>query len=451
LADEQRKDGSIIEAQIALAARGHTLDAFLARTRADADSLPGGVQLLRHAASVLAAQGDQASALALWECVFDLGQALHDLPASDYLGLAAARMQAGNMRDGVELLRRMTHLPGDVYANYDLAAALLEEKRHDAEAAEFLAVLAKGVPWNASYSVRLARAQLHAGSTAKAKLQAALEPVAASGSAAYDVRVQAALVLRETGISASSNLGSEELRLLAAGKVAPEQAQQLYFAAARIAASDATQDLAKRALLLRQAIAVTPSGLSSPDGFAGSALRLRIFRAEAELGHDAAALNAIEPLLNGSYANAAQFTNNDGSVNQPADGDAYAADDSTSITAAGDEENLANLERLAPLPAKGARTEAEKLALAVQIAKVYERADRQANALPYLKLAAWLQKDEAARAELKNHIAHLQTSIALDAQNTQRRPAIRHALDQSNLVRPRLTKAEELMREEVQP
>jgi hypothetical protein len=260
--------------------------------------------------------------------------------------------------------------------------------------------------------------------------------------------------MREAGARATSNLRSEELRLLAVGKATPEQAQQPYFAAARIAASDAAQDPAKREQLLREAVAVSPSGLAIQDvsaGFAGSALRLRIFRAEAELGHDAVAFYAIEPLLNGPYSQATQFTNNDGSENQPADGDTYAAEDSISTAAAGDEENLANLERLAPLPAKGARTEAEKLALAVQIAKVYERVDRQTNALTYLKLAARLQKDDAARAELKNHIARLQTSLALDAQNTQRRPEIRHALDQSNLVRPRLTKAQELKREEVQP
>jgi hypothetical protein len=62
-----------------------------------------------------------------------------------------------------------------------------------------------------------------------------------------------------------------------------------------------------------------------------------------------------------------------------------------------------------------------------------------------------LQKDAVAREELKTHIEQIQKSLALDVQNAQRRPEIRRALDQSNLIRPRLTKAGELTSEEVQP
>ena len=460
LTDEQRKDSSILQAQIELAARSHALDAWLVRYRTDAEtlSMPGGSQLLRNAAGVLAAQGDQAGALTLWECIFDLGQAHHDLLASDYLGLAAARMQVGNVSGAVELLRRLTQLPGDVYANYDLAATLLEEKTHDAEAVEFLTVLAKGVPWNVSYAVRLARAQLHAGNAAKIKPQAVavLESVARNSSATYDIRVQAAIALREAGIgdTPNVNLGSEELRLLAAGNLTAERAQQPYFVAARMAASDATQDLTRRALLLRQAIAISPSGMPTLGSFAGSALRLKIFRAESSVKHDAAALDAIEPLLNGSYSDAAQSVSNNGSEGQAEVGDTEApsTDQNDGVpTTSGGEDSLAELERNAPLPIKEVKNDAEKLALAVQIATVYERTERLAEALPYLKLAAWLQKDNAVRAELQGRIEHIQTTLALEAQNALRRPDIRRALDQSNLIRPRLSNAADLAHEEVAP
>ena len=460
LTDEQRTDGSILQAQIELAARSHTLDAWLVRYRANSEtlSIAGGSQLLRNAAGVLATQGDQAGALALWECVFDLGQAHHDLLASDYLGLAAARLQVGNVNGAVELLRRSTQLPGDVYANYDLAAMLLEEKARDAEAVEFLTVLAKGVPWNVSYSVRLARAQLHTGSAGRIKPQAVavLESVARSSSATYDIRVQAAMALREAGIGEAPNvnLGSEELRLLATGNLTAEQAQQPYFAAARMVASETTQDLAKRALLLRQAIAISPSGLPTVGGFAGSTLRIKIFRAESSLGHDAMALDAIEPLLNGSYSDATQSASNGNSEVQPdvSDAEASIVDENDGTPAAsGGEDSLAELERSAPLPIKGARTDAEKLGLAVQIATVYERTERLADALPYLKLAAWLQNDNAARVELRSRIEKIQTALALETQNALRRPDIRRALDQSNLVRPRLSNATDLAREEVAP
>jgi Flp pilus assembly protein TadD len=464
LTDEERKDGSILQAQIELAARRHVLDAWLVRYRADAEtlSIPGGSQLLRNAAGVLATQGDQAGALALWECVFDLGQAHHDLLASDYLGLAAARLRVGNVSGAVELLRRLTQLPGDVYANYDLAATLLEEKAHDAEAVEFLTVLAKGVPWDVSYTVRLARAQLHAGNAARIKppAVAVLESVARNSGATYDIRVQAAMALREAGVGEAPNinLGSEELHLLAAGNLTAERVQQPYFVAARMVASDTTQDLTKRALLLRQTIAVSPLGMPTLGGFAGSTLRLKIFRAESNLKHDATALNAIEPLLNGSYSDTTQSVSNIGSEGQPEVGEAGTpiADENDSTPAAsGGEDSLAELERLAPLPVRttqtGAKTDAEKLALAVQIASVYERTERLAEALPYLKLAARLQKDNAAHMELRSRIEQIQTALALEAQNALRRPDIRRALDQSNLIRPRLSNAADLAHEEAAP
>jgi hypothetical protein len=211
-----------------------------------------------------------------------------------------------------------------------------------------------------------------------------------------------------------------------------------------MAAADAAHDPAMRALLLRQAIAIDPTGLPNASGFMGSELRIRIFRAEAGVGHDAAALNAIEPLLNGSYF---EVPPSPGMYDSARD----AGDGGSEIAVNDSEENPANTEQLAPLPAKGLKSDAEKLALSAQIAQVYERSGRLANALPYLRLEAWLQKDAVAREELKTHIEQIQKSLALDVQNAQRRPEIRRALDQSNLIRPRLTKAGELTSEEVQP
>jgi hypothetical protein len=346
----------------------------------------------------------------------------------------------------VEVLHRMTFLPGDVYANYDLAAALLEEKGHDAEASEFLAILAKDVPWNTAYAVRLSRARIHSNDAVNGKAVDALESATANRNAAYDVRVRAAMILREAHAGAKSP-GSAELRWLASGEVAPDQAQQPYFAAARIAAADDTHDRTKRELLLRQAISIRPNGLEDVAGFAGSVLRIRIFRAEAELGHDASALNAIEPLLNGSYSEAS--LSGGGGDDPMVDRDT--AEESSDLVPANNGERLTDLERLAPLPAKGLKNDAEKLALSVQIAQVYERGGKPASALPYLKRSAWMQKDGASRADLQRQVKQIQTTLALDTLNAQRRPEIRQGLDQSNLVRPRLTKAEEVTREEVRP
>ena len=187
---------------------------------------------------------------------------------------------------------------------------------------------------------------------------------------------------------------------------------------------------------------------------------MKIFRAEAELGHDATALNAIEPLLRGSYsqvtASAGEDENQPGNFeNLPAVSDVSTGDGVGGAAGDGQQSwtnpELANLEQMAPLPAKGVNDDAGKLVLSMQIAQVYEHSGKPANALPYLKLAAWMQSDAAARAELQKRIERIQTALTLEARNAQRMPEIRVALDQSNVVRPTLTTAEELMREQVQP
>jgi tetratricopeptide (TPR) repeat protein len=468
LPDKQQTDGEILQAQIELAARAHTLDALLARYR-ESSVGPTVSQSLRHIAGVLTAQGDHASALAIWECVFDLGQSHHDLMASDYLGLVEARLElgseAGNIQAAVEVLHRETLLPGDVYENYNLAAALLEEKGHYAEAIEFLAVPAKGVPWNASYSLRLAQAELRSGK-ARTEAKAALASIAADSSQNYDLRVQAAIALQQTSAGTEAikkaSLGSSELNLLASGKVTPQQAQQPYFAAARIAAADALGDSVKhdtaasdatqrtmRTALLRQAIAISPAGLSGPAGYTGDALRLSIFRAEAAFGHDSTALDAIQPLLDETYAYTSPTANSTSGENESSEVDA--SNDSEPDepvenldfeNSQNSDETLAKLQRLAPLPRRGLQTDAQKLALALLIARAYEHTDSPSNALPYLKLAAWLEKDATAHAELERHIDQIKTALALDSQNALRSPSIRKALDQAGIVRPRLTSAD---------
>jgi cellulose synthase operon protein C len=444
LTDEQARDGAIQMAQIVLAARSHTLDALLARYRVDSLSLlgPAGAESLRNDAGELAARGDNASALAVWECVFDLGQTHRDLMASDYLGLAEARLRVGNVPGAEELLRRMTPLSGDVYANYDLAAALLEKNGREAEAVEFLTVLAKGVPWDAAYQLRLARAQLHAGA-AKPQAVAALKAIAASGAAVYDLRVQAAMALREAGLGDAPGLGSEELRLLAGGKISADLAQRPYFAAARIAAAETAASPALRAMLLRQAIAVAPVGLPNAAGMTGDALRLKIFRAEAALGHDATAVVAIESMLGGSSSPALQTESGNPNESEPEADNAGRAG-GESMACGGDSPLPAGVGQMLPAGA-------DRLAVAQEAAGVFERTGRLAEAIPYLKFAACLQGDKALQTALRSRIEQLQTALALEARNAQRRPEIRRALDQSNVVRPRLTTAADLVREEAAP
>jgi cellulose synthase operon protein C len=449
LSSDQRKDGEIVMAQIELAARGHRLGALLSSYLANpANELPGTeFQLLRNAAAKLAREGDKTDALMLWEFVFDRLQSTHDLMVSDYMGVAKARLEVGNTAGAVELLRRMTLMPGDgqnnnVMANYGLAATLLEEKGCDSEAIEFLMALVKGVPWNSSYSLRLAEAQLRAGNK-RSEAAATLASIAADSTQVYQLRVKAAVALRgENGGTAT--LGSEELRLLASGKITAQQAERPYFFAARIAAAESVSDFAQQAVLLRQAIAVSPAGLADAAGFTGDDLRLKIFHAEAAAGHYATAFDAIEPLLNktNSYSGPAE------DANAASAGGDSASDDGTDESAEGTgsmaagAEMLAELERLAPLPLRGAQTDAGKISLACLIAQVYQETGSPASALPYLKLAAYLEKDVKLHAELQRHVDLLSAALRLEAENSARQPHIQSELNQSGVVRPRLSAAE---------
>jgi hypothetical protein len=238
--------------------------------------------------------------------------------------------------------------------------------------------------------------------------------------------------------------------LLATGNTAQKPAQQSYFIAARIAVADSLSDPAQQAALLRQAIAISPA---RPVGVAsGNDLRLRLFRAEAAAGHDALALDAIQPLLNGSTSYSAQTEDaNDVSAAQaegsPApdiENDAETADESAGTTgpSEGGAETLADLERLAPLPARSPQSDAEKLALARLIAQVYENTESPGSAVPYLKLAAYLEKDPKLQAELQRHVDQLNAALRLEAENASRRPHIQTALNQSSVVGPRLNAAE---------
>ena len=454
LTNDQRKDEEILMARIELAARGHRLDTLLAN---DLANTPGDLsatqlQLLRNAAARLNGEGDKGDALVLWEFVFERLQSVHGLMVSDYLGLAAARLEVGNITGAVELLRRMALLPDDVQTNNamtncDQAATLLEEKGHDSEAIEFLATLAKGAPWNAAYELRLARAQLRAGK-GQAEAVAMLASIAGNNAQRYDLRVQAAVALRGKN-GGAVGMGSDELRLLASETIASPQAERPYFAAARIAAADSLSEPSQRAALLRQAIAIAPAGIGGAAGFTGDDLRLKIFRAEAAAGNNATALDAIRPLLNGmnSYSEEADGVDNAGAV--ATDGGSAQSGDGNADTAGssdGSNGTLAELERQAPLPVRSPQSDAEKLDLTRLIAQVYEGDGIPETALHYFKLAAYLEKDTKVHAELQRHVDELDTALRLEAENAFRRPHIQRALDQSVVVRPRLSAAE-LMRE----
>jgi len=452
---DERDESELVALELELAARGHRVDAFLAGLHGKQDSAPtqAQLQMLRSATATLSADGYKAEALTVWEFVFGQLQLQHDLTTADYMGLAEAQLEVGKVAEAVTLLRRMTLMPEDPgppwnstrtedgMGNFDHAATLLIEKGHDAEALEFLAALAKGVPWNGAYALRLAQAQLRLGAN-KPEALAALAGLAADEERSYDLRGQAAVALKGLGVDAGK-FGSDELRLLTAGSVTPQQAQQPYFAAALVASAASQADAARKAALLRESIAIAPAGALSAVGFRENDVRLGVFRTEAASGNHATALAAIEPLLGERNAYSGQSGNQGEGDAAPggAEGSLGIGDEAID-TADGEAQPLVQLLQQAPLPVAETLSDAESLALAQEIAMVFEQNGDRDRALPYLKLAAHWEKDSKRHAEIEGHIAQLKTAHRLDQENALRRPKVQRALNQSAVVRPRLTAAD---------
>jgi tetratricopeptide (TPR) repeat protein len=464
LTDVQRQEGDLFEAEIELAARGHRIGALLHGLESEAAgeelTAPQRWQMLRDGAARLAAEGYKAEALEVWEYVFGQLQATHGLMTSDYMGLAEARLKTGDVAGAVSVLRHMTLLgnemapaglsQSDGIDNFDHAAILLVENGHDAEAIEFLTALVKGVPWDGTFALRLAQAELRTNKNQAAAI-ASLAALAADSQVGYPLRIQAALSLEGKESSAGS-FGSEELQLLARGKITSIEAGKPNFVAARVGAAEQLpkQATTERLELLREALAIQPAGLdeiknATPIYFTGNDLVLKIFVDEATLGHSATALASVESLLNETnrFSAGAMDSGDEGA----AEGSSNAGDDAVdtgeseeqlAFASKGDS-TLAELERLAPLPPLHLSDEGEKLALATWIARVYEGTDDAESALPYLKLARYLQKDASQSSELGRRIDTIEKTLWLDRQNVLRRPLIQKDLNQSGIVRPRFT------------
>ena len=130
--------------------------------RSDPETAPN-AEALRTAARQLFEAGDKQSARKILEFVFARELDEHKLVAANFLGLAEIRIAAGDTPGAVELLHRLVTVVGDPYQNMDSAAALLEKTGHYAEAIAFLDPLVKSTPWESAFRMRLAKAQISAG------------------------------------------------------------------------------------------------------------------------------------------------------------------------------------------------------------------------------------------------------------------------------------------------
>jgi hypothetical protein len=265
-----------------MAAQSGGLEAIVDSYTADPEHAPS-AEVLRKTATELQQDGDKQSARKILEFVFTREIENRNLTAANMLGLADIRLQAGDLEGGVALLRRMTLVVGEPFETQDQAAALLMRAGHPAEAMLFLEELAKAVPWNADYRVRLAQARIAAKQNADAANND-LVAVASAANVTYETRLSAARSLS----AAPPDLGSKELDLMVEGRTASaNDANQPYFFAVRLKAAESLP-AAARIGLLRAALEDNP---------AGEAARVPLLKAATETGDYYLAIATMKPYL----------------------------------------------------------------------------------------------------------------------------------------------------------
>ena len=418
----RRQSADLTIASVVLAARDGSLKTLLETYDTLPDTIQPSTDSLHQAAGQLALANDRPDARLILEFLFTRAMLRHELTSTDYLALADARLNTNDMPGALDLLRRMTLLAPDKgrYANYDLAAALLERASHPAEAIAFLTPLAAGQPWDGLYAVRLAEAQLKASQDVAAA-HASLAALAASPLIAYDLRARAALDLRG---APTAQLGSRELDLLSAASITIEQAKQPYYAKARMAAAGLFNTPVKTSTtqkesLLREALAIEPNGADTDT------IRTGIFRADEELGHDTLAIAAIKPLLDQLQSPPSSTTDAETSsvTTVYADSPQQASSDATPETQTDNSEN--------------------DTALLAAASDVTWRMGETSTSMQYLKAAIKFTRTSAQRAALRQKQAQRQAVLRRIEINTTRRPVIHAPLDQSVAVRPRLVAEKE--------
>jgi Tfp pilus assembly protein PilF len=418
---------TLVQQQVQLAARDNTLPTLLASFDALPDkSFPA--TSLQDAANTLTAANDLAHSRDILEFLFNRALLRHTLTATDYLALADLRLRSGDTAAALDLLRQLTQQPssGMPYANNDSAAKLLETSGHAAEAIPFLEPLATYAPWNAEFTLRLAEAQLKANQQTDIAHKT-LTTIASSPLASYDLRTRAAIDLRAT-TSTATNLGSQELNLLASPAITSTQARQPLFAAARLAAATQTKDNAQRESLLREAIAFAPD---APDA---DNTRIAIFHAESALAHDQLALAAIQPLLETLKQQPSTSTD----TTDTAEADQEASD--TTTTTPDTDPDITTSETTRAVPSVVA-TNPARAQLLTEVAAVAWHAHDTTTAVDCLRAALLIAPDDPHKPAWAHTLADYQAVLRREQRNAGRQPIIQTALTQSQTVRPRLLAA----------
>ncbi|HTW47563.1 MAG TPA: hypothetical protein VMD92_06435 [Acidobacteriaceae bacterium] len=341
-----------------------------------------------------------------------------ELTAPNFLGLAAIRLDEGDTPAAVDLLRRMTLVSGNIDADTDSAAALLESHHQLSAAIQFLRPLTDSSPCNADYRVRLAVA-LRASDAHSAEAISILRAVAADPKAQYQDRVHAAQALQGTGAPSS---GSAELVLLARGDCPhPEDAAKPYFVAARVAAAACATTDEVREPLLHDALATAPSDAQ---------VRLLYVWAAFGAKQDARALLAAQPFLqNWSSWDTSQVQSEDPVQGSDDTGD-QSADDAQQ-----DGESIGASPPSGSNPSLTAEDSAKLDRLAIH---ALEEQHEWQQALQLAQQAESSHAKSPLAQQFTVERTRLEDLVAREEENESRAPQIHAPLEQDHVVRPRL-------------
>ncbi len=419
--EEARKalEHELLPLEIRIAAQAKTLAATLGRFRQEPEKAPS-LEDLRTAATALRRDGDATSAWRVLEFLYTGEIERRNLTDANFLGLAEVRLEAGNLADAVAVLRRMTLVSGEPFANLMSAGDLLVKTGHPAEATEFLASRVKAVPWDADARLWLAKAQIAANRERDQALQA-LSSVVSSKEAAYETRAAAALALGG-GKGSKVNSGSSELNLLASG--GPKDAasaQQPFFYRARVEVAERLSDPAVRIRLLLEALAINPEATSP---------RVSLFHSALDTEQYQLALSAMKPLL-APGALAYQSYTSRRLLMQATREDEGEEAEGGEATQGGPSQFLSSTGLEA----------AQRASLARMIAVALEKLHRLGEARGYWQAALDIEPSEPQRVLIKKELQRVTAELRRREQDAMRRPMVNTELVQKHLVRPRLPEA----------
>ena len=397
---EKRRSSQWLNAELRLDEADGLLTGSIAQWKKHPDTAPA-YNDLRNAVRMLA----EPSKRVVLRFVYEQALEGRDLTAPSFLGLAAIDLDEGDIPAAVTLLRRLTMISGNPYADMDSAASLLETRGRSPEAIQFLQPLVDAFPWEASYKVRFAKAALEASAHAPQAV-AMLASVAADPKAKYADRLAASKALRGQN-AAGMTAGSAELDNLARGGCPNmEQAAKPFFVDTRIAAAACAADDKTRESILASALAIAP---------ANDAVRLAYVWAAFGSGQDSRALVAAEPILSidtGIYI-PRFIPGGDSSGN-----------------------NSSEYEPAAPASSAIKPEDAAKLAWYAIHAR--EKRQEPEEALKLVRSALAQERDDSRHSAFEEEKNRLETEAAREEENEARAPKIHVELDQDRVVHPRL-------------